>query len=256
MRLGVSYNLFDGQELLEKSIDSIRTNVEFISVIFQKKSNFGNSSDFNFINFLENLKKIGKIDVYFEYKPNLNLPPHQNEINKRNIGIFLSQENNCTHHMSMDTDELYVSSEIEAAKNEMIKGEFDASFCQMLTYYKTGEYIVDPPEDYYVPLIYKLNNNSEFKYAHPCVVSVDPTRIIPSVNNKIFKRNEIQMHHLSMVRDNITSKLENSSSRKLFNDKIKDIINCYNSWEYPNDALWPGAQTKYVKIKKINNILT
>ena len=42
MKLGVSYNVFDGEELLESSIKSIRDNVDHISVVYQTISNFGN----------------------------------------------------------------------------------------------------------------------------------------------------------------------------------------------------------------------
>ena len=41
MRLGVAYNLFDGEELIEYSIKSIRNNVDFICIIWQKISNHG-----------------------------------------------------------------------------------------------------------------------------------------------------------------------------------------------------------------------
>ena len=34
MKLGVSYNLFDGEELLESSIKSIRDNVDYVSVVY------------------------------------------------------------------------------------------------------------------------------------------------------------------------------------------------------------------------------
>ena len=45
MKLGISYNVFDGEELLEKSILCIRDQVDFISVVYQEKSNFGNQCD-------------------------------------------------------------------------------------------------------------------------------------------------------------------------------------------------------------------
>ena len=45
MRLGVSYNVFDGEELLEESISKIRDNVDFICVVYQNTSNFGEFRD-------------------------------------------------------------------------------------------------------------------------------------------------------------------------------------------------------------------
>ena len=32
---------------------------------------------------------------------------HQNEMIKRNLGLYDCKRNNCTHFMSMDSDELY-----------------------------------------------------------------------------------------------------------------------------------------------------
>ena len=39
MKLGIAYNLFDGEELLVDSIKSIRNSVDYIIVIYQQVSN-------------------------------------------------------------------------------------------------------------------------------------------------------------------------------------------------------------------------
>jgi len=59
MKIGVSYNLFDGEELLESSIKSIRKNVDYISVVYQTVSNFGNPCDEGLVPLLEELKSKG-----------------------------------------------------------------------------------------------------------------------------------------------------------------------------------------------------
>ena len=43
MKLGVAYNVFDGEELLEYSIKSIKAFVDFIVVVAQETSNYGNT---------------------------------------------------------------------------------------------------------------------------------------------------------------------------------------------------------------------
>ena len=65
MILGVSYNIFDGEEVLEGSIKQIRDQVDFISVVYQTKSNFGNTADSNLVPLLENLKSRGLIDKLY-----------------------------------------------------------------------------------------------------------------------------------------------------------------------------------------------
>jgi hypothetical protein len=56
MRLGISYNVFDGEELLESSIKLIRDNVDFISVVYQTTSNFGNQCSEELVPLLHRLK--------------------------------------------------------------------------------------------------------------------------------------------------------------------------------------------------------
>jgi hypothetical protein len=123
----------------------------------------------------------------------------------------------------------------------------------MLTYYKSWEYQLDPPEEYYVPLIIKIKNDNEFAFNYPSPVFVDPTRRISKLNEPlVLTRNEIQMHHGSYIRDDIRVKLINSSASGNFNNEIDNIVNHYNNWEFPDKILWGGAPSKYLKVKKVN----
>lgn len=255
MKIGISYNLFDGEELLESSIKSIRNNVDFISVVYQTTSNFGNPCDEGLVPLLEKLKSDGLIDELFLYKPTLNRGGHYNELRKRNIGLSLSEGVGCTHHMSMDSDEYYIPSEFENLKKLMLEGDFDSSFCQMQTYYKSWEYSLDPPEDYYVSLIFKIKQDTSYVMGAPAPVLVDPTRRISPINKPlILKREEVQMHHGSYIRDNIKTKLTNSSASVNFNKDIDMIVNHYNNWEYPNKVLWGGLPSKLLTVKKVEKL--
>jgi hypothetical protein len=255
MKIGISYNLFDGEELLESSIKSIRNNVDFISVVYQTTSNFGNPCDEGLVPLLEKLKSDGLIDELFLYKPTLNRGGHYNELRKRNIGLSLSEGVGCTHHMSMDSDEYYIPSEFENLKKLMLEGDFDSSFCQMQTYYKSWEYSLDPPEDYYVSLIFKIKQDTSYVMGAPAPVLVDPTRRISPINKPlILKREEVQMHHGSYIRDNIKTKLTNSSASVNFNKDIDMIVSHYNNWEYPNKVLWGGLPSKLLTVKKVEKL--
>jgi hypothetical protein len=66
MKVGISYNVFDGEELLENSIKSIRDNVDYVSVVYQTVSNFGNPCDDGLVPLLEKLVKDGLVDEIFE----------------------------------------------------------------------------------------------------------------------------------------------------------------------------------------------
>lgn len=254
MKLGVSYNIFDGEELLEGSIKQIRDQVDYISVVYQTTSNFGNPCNDELIPLLERLKNEGLVDELFKYSPKVNNGGHFNEITKRNIGLSLSVGEGCTHHMSMDSDEYYLPEQFKFLKEEMVNGNYDSSFCQMRTYYKSWEYQLDPPEDYYVSLLYKINQYSLFEMGKQSPVLIDPTRRMDSGKYKIFSRNEIEMHHGSYIRDDIRTKLENSSASINFKNDIERITDHYNNWVYPNKVLWGGLPCTLHNVKKIKNL--
>jgi hypothetical protein len=259
MKLGISYNLFDGEELLEGSISCIRESVDYISVVYQTISNFGNPCNNELLPLLEKLKKNNLVDEIYQYVPTI-IGGKNNELIKRNIGLELSKNARCSHHMSMDCDEYYIASEFNNLKNLIIENNYDSSFCQMLSYYKTWEYILDPPETYYVSLIYKIKENVfYYKYRknnHPVVT--DPTRKMSTIINPIIlDRTQIQMHHGSYIRKNIRNKFENSSVKiNLTNDQIDSLVNHYENWQYPNQVLWfmGGKGASKFTVKKVNSL--
>ncbi len=251
MKLGLSYNVFDGEELLEGSIKQIRGEVDYISVVYQTVSNFGHSCDENLILLLEDLKSSGLIDETYKYTPT-DIVGSTNELKKRNIGLELSIKNGCTHHMSIDTDEYYNIDEFRNMKKIVTDGDYDSSVCQMITYYNKPIYRIEPKETYYVPLIYKIRKNVLFgKNKFPVIV--DPTRKMEPGNCKIFTREEIEMHHLSYVRNNIFKKLNNSSAKKNFESEISFLVDYFNSWEYGKKALMPGRPCKYYDVVEVEN---
>jgi hypothetical protein len=249
MKLGISYNVFDGEELLENSIKSIRKNVDYISVVYQTTSNFGNPSDEGLVPLLEKLEKDGLIDELFMYKPTLNKGGHYNEIRKRNLGLYISEGAKCTHHMAMDSDEFYTNDQFRFMKETMLEGDYDSSACQMITYYKDSNYRLDPKEEYYVTLPFKIKQGVEFVMGCPFPVLVDPTRRMEHGKYKIFSRDEIEMHHMSYVRKDIRKKLQNSSASPNFKN-IDKIVDYFNKWEYPKQGLMGGAPDKLYKIIK------
>ena len=247
MKLGVSYNVFDGEELIENSIKSIRGNVDYISVVYQTESNFGNPADEGLVPLLEKLESDGLIDELFMYKPTLNKGGHYNEIRKRNLGLYISEGAKCTHHMAMDSDEFYTDEQFSFMKETMVSGDFDSSACQMITYYKDSKYRLDPKEEYYVSLPFKIRSGVEYVMGSPFPVLVDPTRRMDAGKFKVFTRNEIEMHHMSYVRKDIRKKLQNSSASPNFRN-IDKIVDYFNKWEYPKQGLMGGAPDKLYNI--------
>jgi hypothetical protein len=154
--------------------------------------------------------------------------------------------------MAMDSDEFYTNEQFKFMKEEMLKGDFDSSACQMITYYKDSKYRLDPKEEYYVSLPFKIRQGVEYVMGTHFPVLVDPTRRMDAGNCKIFTREEIEMHHMSFVRNDIRKKLENSSAKGSFNDKIDKISNYYNKWTYPNKVMW--ASGELLDVKKVEGL--
>jgi len=253
-KLGIAYNIFDDSiELLEKSILSVRNVADYITVIYQDISNMGNQSEINLKELLTEYKDKGLINSFYIYKPQLNAPiPHINEMNKRNMGLYVCQGESCTHFMSMDSDEFYKEDELKKVLDVMVEGNYDSSACQLQTYWKSGEWVLNPPEEYYVSLIYKIRTGVDFVLGHNFPVLVDPTRRMNPGNCKILTRDEIEMHHASYVRNDIAKKLFNSSSISSFGDIIEDLINYFNDWKEGDKAFMPD-RNKY-ELKKVDNI--
>ena len=219
MKLSVSYNVFDGEELLEKSISTIRSYADHVSVVWQKTSNFGNPCHSRLENLLKDLASKRLINQTLEFIPDCANPAYVNEVAKRNIGLEIARETGCTHQMSMDTDEFYVGEQFENLKNIVNANGHDASYCEMLTYFKKPTYQVRPFNAYHVPLIYEVKPSAHYVAGHPSPVVVDPTRRMSLVENPlILTRDEMEMHHMSYVRRDIKSKIINSTSKSAFTD--------------------------------------
>lgn len=238
MRLGVSYNVFDGEELLKDSILSIRDSVDYISIVYQTISNFGQPCNEGLVGLINSLVDEGLVNEISLYNPVVNGNPHGNEITKRQIGLNLSIKNQCTHHMSMDCDEFYVKEEFDKLKELMDVNGYGAAVAQMVTYYKDSNYRFDPKEAYYVPIITKIVPGLRYGCGNLGVLT-DPTRTTNSSNVYRVDRNFLEMHHMSYLRADIGRKLNNSSAKVNFRG-VQKIIDHYNNWVFPNVALMNG----------------
>lgn len=142
MKIGICYMVFDGYELLEYAIRSIRNVIDYVSVTYQDISYFGNKADPELKEKLFDLKSKGLIDECIFYETDLSLTQKQNELNLRNLGLEYSKKNNCTHHISSDVDEFYKESEFLNIKNEIKNLDFDYSMVHQEIYYKKPTYMV------------------------------------------------------------------------------------------------------------------
>jgi hypothetical protein len=226
MKLAALYNVWDGVELLHGSINCIKDHVDQIIIVWQNVSNIGEAydpmpeMDFHF----EIRKKI----IFYKYEPNFSIRPAQNEVKKRNAGLDIAYNYNCTHFFHIDVDEYY--QDFAAAKKEYLISGCKGSVCRIYTYFKEPTLRLENLDGYYVPFIHELEEETRSgnsSYPFYC----DPTRTISYSDrlhrDDIFEMNH-PMHHFSWVRKDIGMKARNSSAAQ-YGNQLKGLLNDYHS---------------------------
>jgi len=266
MVLGMSYSLWDSEELLEYSIRSIRSNVDYISVVYQEVSNHGEPCDPGLYDLLLSLKKRKLIDAILLYTPNMTPNPEQpslNETNKRQLGLELSRVHGCTHHITIDCDEFYTDEQFKFMKSTMEMGYYSTGYCQHRQYYHDNTHQLAIPEGEYVATIEKILPSTQYIYQAyaPDGIGIDPTRKTNNISSggayRVFTRQECEMHHMSFVRKDIRKKLSNHSSRRFFTEEqITKVTDYYNSWTPDNKyCMWAGGNLlELIEVPKLFDI--
>jgi len=260
-KLGIAYNIFDGEELLPYSLKNLRPFADYIVVVYQTTSNFGNENP-KLKETLFKLKDEKLIDELIFYTPDffynndgsLDLTNgRNNELKKRNLGLEACKVKKCNIFMCLDCDELYDHTQFGWALKEFIQKGYDTSFTQLLTYYKLPTMELNPPENYYAPLFYKIKKDTKFEFISDdvCPVHIDYTRRIKFKYSKIYTRQEIQMYHYSYVRNSLDSKIQNSSAQS--DDKTKFAVKfSFDTWQSKEEgALLLGMQK--FGLKEVDN---
>lgn len=252
-KVGVSYNVFDGVELLERSIMSIRSRVDYINVVFQKESNFGEKCDENAISVLNDLLNKKVIDNLIIYTPNRSFDARKNELKKRNIGLIDCRKHGCKYFLIMDCDEFYFEEEFDKAKKFVLLNGISNSYCSIYCYILKPIYrCYSVCKNLYVPFLQKITRFSKIKNKTSKICTSDATR---SINNHFQKRryymldsNLIAMHHMSHVRKNLEIKYRNSTAN------INPVLLSYNmemlsrvlSYKYPNKFVYPNGNEEII----------
>lgn len=268
MKLGISYNLFDGEELLESSVKSVREEADYINVIYQTESYYGNKANPEISAHLQSLQQVGLIDEIFHYHRNFNAckNKHKFEREKRDIGLKLCKKRGMTHFLSMDVDEFYDTKQLKNAKTYIDQNKIQTSAVSIYEYLKSPEYKIvngytfEPksPYNFYVPFIMKINRFAPQNHTnkwYPCLV--DPSRALN--NNKkfyLFPIQDVLMHHMSTIRKDLQKKYSNSNfnlgdenTLKLINSIKQDILN----WNFEENQI-QGTQYAIFRNKIIEKV--
>jgi hypothetical protein len=214
MRLYACFTVFDGLELLDKSIDHIMPFVDGVVICYQEISNRGNRSD----QLSEHLKRYVNYSevIMVKYLANMTLNAKENERRKHQLMIDKAKEQGATHYIMMATDHFYDNQQLFQAKRALDGTDIDVTFSKMYTYYKKPEWQLDPPEDYFMPFICRLHPHTRIEKLSSYPVLVDPSvKVNTCAKWIVYEPNEVMLHHYSMVRkdrDSIRGKFENAAS--------------------------------------------
>lgn len=239
MKLGASYSFWDCEEHLERSIRNIRPFVDFISIVYTEQSYQRKEwkDRVAILDLLRKLETTGMVQKVERVENNYSQSARNNETYKRNVGLELSKKAKCTHHLAMDADEFYEPSKFRYAKNLIEKNDYDSSVCQIVEYWKSPKYkIITPQHSFRVPFIYKIGNNQFDEKCSFCS-DVDSTRKIESFNTCIFDEQELVMHHFTYIRNDIRTKLENSSAFFQIMEDLQYRIDYFNNWHLGQPAM-------------------
>ena len=246
MKLGVSYSIFEGTELLEYSIKQIRDDVDFIVLNYQTFSWYGQpilKKDLNTIIKLKNDKLVDELNCFTiqTYAKN-SQEARLLEKEKRNIGRNICYNNGCNYFLDMDVDEFYKKNEFLLAKTMIKANGSHYSVVNYVNYYKSPNYQTINKTNLQVPFICVLDLKKRIGEGHGKFIinnkfiAEDLTRGYDISNDQnikgmLFNKETIMMHHMTGVRSDLEYKFKSTSGTKINNEQkiLDDIKNISNS---------------------------
>ena len=227
IKVGAVYNSFYDLELLEKSINSIRSVVKYIVVVHQKISFAGEPNPQGSLDILADLVRRGLIDdvVFYDNNSVNSITDKQNGvIEKRNIGLEMCRKNECEYIMPMDNDECYNATELSKEIIFLHENNISTLYSKILSYYGNEQYYFE--DSYYVPSVYKLDER-KFELTQTSVIC-DPCRKMKEGKHRI---SEMPMHHLTYLKGHFEHKGVSNLRNVYYKDIFAQILSRFNSWQ-------------------------
>jgi hypothetical protein len=200
-------NFWDGENILPHAVKQWHKLGVDVIIVYSNISNYRTVKN----NSALLSKPEYKDCILYKCEPRDSLQPVDNERMKRNYGLQKARELGYTHFITADADELYESVDVD----------YDAAgtvvACQ--TYFKSPTLTIGLDVTL-VPFVHKITANIAHAWnrTYPYAfdknggIRIDPSRQL-NINDGVSFNDKIVMHHYSYVRDNINSKMENSTAR-------------------------------------------
>lgn len=245
-KIGAIFTVFNGLELLEGAILQIFNHVDGVLLSIQDVSNRGEKRNGTLM--IQEFDGIKKVDI-IQFDPDLSTNTKENERRKLNEAIQYLKERDFTHFILLATDHYYREDVFQHAIQE--GKNYDVTLTKMYTYFKHPTWQLDPPEEYYMPFICKIHPDT-------CVVKqeyegfkTDPSvRINTRKTIREFTREEISLHHYSMVRNDVSNKFKNAAASIRWTPemikKFQDEYDNYDIEKNPGVAYFGGRKIKVV----------
>jgi len=244
MKLAFAFTVWNGLELLNGAIEQIENEVDEIIICWQLFSNRHEKNP-EIFNFIQQYKDNPKIKTV-EYVPSFSLNTKENERRKHQLMIDVALELDCNYMVMGATDHYYKTSDFKRAKRFVVDNGYDLTLTRMFTYYKQPNWQLDPPEEYYMPFIFKINDQSRVTQRVSYPVLVDPSVRVSGLSKPyLFDLDEIALHHFSMVRVDIDNKFRNAAASIRWNEQQVQTFKD----EYLNAKV--GNEIKYFQGRKI-----
>jgi hypothetical protein len=247
MKLAMCYTVYNGLELLMKSVQAHYNLVDEIIICYQTISNKGNVN-----NEVEDFVKYrfgGKSKVHIiKFRPDFAYNTKANERRKHNMMLDKAREIGCSHIVLSATDHFYKVQDFLDAKAFVIAFDYDVTFTDMYTYYKKPEWQLTPIENYAMPFIIKLHPDTKIEYNKNFPVHVDPSVQVNTYKTwHKFPEDFCMLHHYSMIREDIRDKFNNAAASIRWKPGMIDIF----VDEYENYDLEKNPGLQYFSGRKI-----
>ena len=249
MILAACYTVFNGLELLEKSIAQIESEVDFIILCYQTVSNKGMMSD-KVRPFLDRFQGNKKFHLLY-FEPSMKKNTKENERDKHQLMLNYARTLRCTHFLLSACDHFYNTEQFRFGKNFHYHHNLEVSFTKMFTYYKNPTWQLFPMEDYYMPFIMKITPETRIDRVSKYPVKTDPSVQVNTYEKySVFAPDVLVMHHYSMIRADIKDKFSNAAAsirwtREDVNTFIQEYIN-YSLETNPGIKYFGGRKVKAV----------
>lgn len=220
MKLCAIYNVWHDWDWLKLSVQNIRPCVDMVIIIASEKSNYGEVSKIpdvwgSEVSQLHN--RLAGVHL-INYTPIHGFLPNVNETGKRNCGLDIARQHDCTHFVMMDADEFYNREDFAREKQRCIDNpDLAGLVCASQVYFKSPKLTVGLDVTR-VPFIHKITPTlqHEFNRNYPFAwegkqIRIDPTRSL-NIRSGV-EWSDIIMHHYSWVRKDIDKKIRNSTAR-------------------------------------------